>query len=550
MESGSQGDPAPRTDSKPWRFGLSPLVRRILAVNLIALLILVGGILYLTEFRANLIERRLDRLTVQAEIIAGALGESATGGPEASGMVREEAQRIIVRLAGPTQTRARLFSTDGHLLVDSRFLPSSAGVIAEPLRPIGESPALSERAAGLANTLLDLFVDDPQLPRYRERPEQRAEDYVETVRALSGEAATQRRVLPDGTMLISAAVPVQRFRRVLGALMLSADTRDIEAIVREEQITILKVFAAALAVTLIVSLFLASTIARPINRLAKAADQVRRNIGRENHLPQIERSDEIGELSSALSEMTAALYRQIDAVESFAADVAHELKNPLSSLHSAVESLERTDDPDMKARLAEIVQDDVRRIDRLISDISDASRLDAELSRGHMATVDLGELAGSLVRAQNARQAAETDEEAVRFTPPEPGTMLVNGLESRLGQVITNLLDNARSFSPDPGTVSLDLRREGERILLTVEDSGPGLPAGAESKIFERFYSERPEDEAFGRHSGLGLSICRQIVTAHGGEIHAENRDAGAGENAQACQDECGARFIVSLPAA
>jgi len=552
-EADKSGETRARAEAEPaaqWRAGLSPLVRRILAVNLIALLFLAGGILYLTEFRANLIERRLDRLAVEAEIIAGALGESATGGPEASGVDSEEARRIIARLVGPTQTRARLFSTEGALVVDSRFLPSSGQVMAETLPPLDAAPPLSERAAGLVNAVLDAFAAEPELPVYRERAEQRAQDYVEAVSALDGEPASRRRLLPDGTMLLSAAAPVQRFRRVLGALMLSADTREIEAIVRAEQITILQVFAGALAVTLIISLFLASTIARPINRLARAADQVRRNIGRETQLPQIERKDEIGGLSRALSEMTAALYRQIDAVESFAADVAHELKNPLSSLHSAVESLERTDDPAMKARLVEIVQDDVRRIDRLISDISDASRLDAELSRGRMETVDLGELANSLVRAQNARLAGESGEAPVRFEPPEPGTMLVPGLESRLGQVITNLLDNALSFSPEPGSVALDLRREDGWVAVTVADSGPGLPEGAQDKIFERFYSERPQEEAFGRHSGLGLSICKQIVAAHGGEIRAENRDAGESEDGEAPSASPGARFILRLPAA
>jgi len=272
---------------------------------------------------------------------------------------------------------------------------------------------------------------------------------------------------------------------------------------------------------------------------------VRRNIGREAQLPQIDRADEIGDLSRALSEMTAALYRQIDAVEAFAADVAHELKNPLSSLHSAVESLERTDKPELRARLLAIIKEDVRRIDRLISDISDASRLDAELSRGRMERIELDRLAGSIVRERDARESDSVRGVHLRLDLPETGTIVVDGIESRLTQLLDNLIDNAISFSPEGGTVRLRLWREGAWAALAVEDEGPGLPPGAESKIFDRFYSERPEEEAFGRHSGLGLSICRQIADAHGGASRAESRPACEGSEKPA-----GARFVLRLPLA
>jgi len=537
---------AAKRDARPrWRARLSPLMRRILAVNLIALLILFGGILYLTEFRENLVERRLDRLLMEARIIAGAIGESATGGPEASEVDADEAERIIARLIGPTRTRARLFERTGQLVVDSRFLPTTEAVITEPLPPLGQEPPVSSRLSRLVDAILDSLAPRPELPLYRERADQRAQDYVETISALAGEATTRRRLLADDSVLLSAAVPVQRFRRVLGTLMLTADTREIEAIVRAEQITILEVFAASLGITLLLSLFLASTIARPINRLAAAAERVRRNIGREAQLPQIDRADEIGDLSRALSEMTAALYRQIDAVEAFAADVAHELKNPLSSLHSAVESLERTDKPELRARLLAIIKEDVRRIDRLISDISDASRLDAELSRGRMERIELDRLAGSIVRERDARESDSVRGVHLRLDLPETGTIVVDGIESRLTQLLDNLIDNAISFSPEGGTVRLRLWREGAWAALAVEDEGPGLPPGAESKIFDRFYSERPEEEAFGRHSGLGLSICRQIADAHGGEIRAESRPACEGSEKPA-----GARFVLRLPLA
>ncbi|RMD86746.1 MAG: HAMP domain-containing protein [Alphaproteobacteria bacterium] len=533
--------PRPRRRRGP----ISPLVRRVLVVNLFALLILVGGIFYLTQFRERLIERRLEQLQIQADILAGAIGESATGGPEASSIDKAAARQIIGRLVGPTETRARLFDLAGNLMVDSRFLASSRAVIAENLPPLGASRSLEERFLDLVNELLDLAARRPDVAPYSEAPQQHASDYIEVVSALAGEPMTQIRRLDEDTLLLSAAVPVQRFRRVLGALMLSADTEDIEDIVRAEQITILKVFGISFAITLLLSIFLASTIARPVRKLAQAAEHVRYGLGREQTLPQIERNDEIGDLSATLKEMTEALYRQIDATEAFAADVAHELKNPLSSLRSAVESLGRTRDESVQARLLAIIAEDVRRLDRLITDISDASRLDAELTRGRMEEVDLGALVATLVDAYRSRDAGGGV--TIVFAPPPAGRFRVRGLESRLGQVIANLIDNAISFCPAGATVTVTLSRKGDHIELVVEDEGPGLPADAD-RIFERFYSERPDQEAFGTHSGLGLSISKQIVEAHRGTIRAENRvepDAATGESRV-----LGARFIVTLPRA
>lgn len=523
---------------------LSPIMRRILAVNLIALMILAGGTFYLTEFRERLIDRRIEQLAIEVDILAGAIGETATGGPEASSVDQAEARLIIGRLVGPTETRARLFNLEGELTVDSRFLASSRAVIAEPLPPLGAPQPLSDQLLDTVNGLLNLIARRPPVPPYREVPRQHASDYIEVISALAGEPMTQVRRLNEDTLLLAAAMPVQRFRRVLGALLLTADTRDIEDIVRAEQITILKVFGLSLGTTLLLSLFLASTIARPIRQLALAAGRVRRGIGREQTMPRIDRNDEIGDLSLALSEMTEALYRQIDAIESFAADVAHELKNPLSSLRSAVESLGRTGKPEVRDRLLAIIQEDVLRLDRLISDISDASRLDAELTRGRMEPVDLGILTATLVGAWRAREDEGLPD--IRFNEPEPGRFLVHGLESRLGQVIVNLIDNAVSFSPPGGVVQIGLAlvERGTQVELSVEDEGPGLPPEAASKIFQRFYSERPDREAFGIHSGLGLSISRQILEAHKGEIVAMNRrDAGDASLP-------GARFVVRLPRA
>lgn len=525
---------------------VSPLLRRILAVNVLAVGILGGGILYLADFREKLIEGRVDTLVTQAEIIAGAIGETATGGPEATGFELAAAQQIITRLIGPTETRARLFGTDGALMADSRVLTAERQVLEVPLPPLERRSGVQERVVREVNRALDFVIRRPVYPPYTERPNQMAADYAETAMALTGEPDQMVRTGPRGASIISVAVPVQRFRRVLGALMLSADTSDIETLVREEQITILKVFGIAFLLTLLLSVFLARTIVRPVGRLASAADRVRKTIGRAEELPQmLNRRDEIGDLARSLSEMTRALYRQIDAMESFAADVSHEIKNPLTSVRSAVETMKRSEDPEVQQKLMDVIEDDIKRIDRLITDISDASRLDAELSRGRMAQLDFADLVKTLVEIHDASEAEGRTKLTLTLEDDVP--LLVAGVESRLAQVVRNLISNAISFSPTGATVEVILNAEDARLNLLVEDEGPGLPEGFEDKIFQRFYSERPSDEAFGTHSGLGLSISKQIVEAHDGTLTAENRVEISDE------DEArvvGARFRVTLPRA
>jgi two-component system, OmpR family, sensor histidine kinase ChvG len=550
-----EGPPTPPAAPAPARSHggvFSPLMRRILAVNMIALGILGGGILYLNQFRENLITRKIDDLRVQAEIIAGALGESASLGPESQNIDFNTARQVIDRLVGPTRTRARLFAPGGALVLDSLFLDPSRAILVVPLPPPDEEAPWNERALAAFNRFLDSLTMGPRLSPYVERPRQQATDYPEAVGALMGETRTQIRSTGEGAAVITAAAPVQRFRRVLGVLMLSTDTAEIQDIIQEERLTILKVFGISLAVTLLLSLFLGGTIARPIRRLSAAADEVRRGIGRPGAFARYAgRRDEVGTLSRSLADMTAALHRQIDAVERFAADVAHELKNPLSSLRSAVETIEATQDPKVREKMAAIVQADIRRLDRLISDISDASRLDAELSRAHMEKVDFGALVAGIVSGYRANEGGRKAE--IVFAAPKPGAFTVKGIESRLGQVVYNLLDNALSFTPAGKSITLTLARKKGMLEFAVEDEGPGLPDGAEEKIFNRFYSERPKKEAFGTHSGLGLSIARQIVEAHGGTIRAENRLESApkakGRKRGAEPKVAGARFIVRLPA-
>jgi two-component system sensor histidine kinase ChvG len=304
-----------------------------------------------------------------------------------------------------------------------------------------------------------------------------------------------------------------------------------------------KLFLGTLAITVLLSFYLARGISRPVHRLAAAAERVRSNEaggqGRADDLPDLShRQDEIGDLSVSLRAMTTALWQRMDAIERFAADVAHEIKNPLTSMRSAVETVVRTNNPDHQKKLLAILQDDVQRLDRLISDISDASRLDAELSRAQSETLDLTPLLSTLGEVYST--VAEQQKVTLEVGLPGNGTapLVVRGLEDRLVQVIRNLLGNALSFSPAESVLRLAARRSGASIEIIVEDQGPGIPAGKEKAIFERFYSERPKGEKFGTHSGLGLSISKQIVEAHGGTIVAANR-----------QGQAGACFTVTLPA-
>lgn len=524
--------------------GLSPLMIRVMLVNLLAVLTLAGGVLYVNQFRDELLSRTTSNLELQAGIIAAALGEAAKSDDDIDPAV---ARPIIARLVGPTNLRALLFSTEGKVIIDSRFLSGDKRVIVEPLPDLRDQQTVLEKLENGLYAAIDYFADDRSLPYHKDDEGMIAADLPEVLGALEGNAETVLRQRQNGSVVVNIALPIQRFRRVLGALQISANTDDIEAIVRAEQLSIIRVVIYVFAVTLMLSFFLGRTVATPIRILARAAVRVRRGIGREETLPEFShRRDEIGDLSRALSDMTRALYNQIDAVERFAADVAHELKNPLTSMRSALETLRMTDRPDHKERLMAILEDDVQRLDRLISDISDASRLDAELTRAKMDPVDLGVLLSTLVSAY--QETACADGPTLIFDVPDAGDYMVRGIEARLGQVWRNLIDNAITFTPKDKTITVRLQHHGKLVSVFVEDQGQGLSQGAEEKIFKRFYSERPDHDdgemaqIMSSHSGLGLAISKQVVEAHGGSIHASNSLAED-------KSVTGARFEVRLPA-
>jgi two-component system, OmpR family, sensor histidine kinase ChvG len=520
----------------------SSLTRRILTLNVLALAIPVAGLLYLGEYRNSLVQQQLDLLQTEGELFSGALAASGVvTGPSGDEQLLPETTRSTVRrLVDVSKTRARLFDQNGVLIADSSRLIGPGGQVEIEMLPPPESSSLFVTLVRrIYDGIAGLLPQSKPLPFYRERAEQKAADYPEALQALDGEPASALRVDRNGNLVLSVAVPVQRYRQVLGALMLSVGGESIDAAVRDVRFSILKVFGVALGVTILLSLYLAGTIARPVHRLAEAAERVRRGQGRQKEIPDFtRRGDEIGDLSGVLREMTEALWTRMDAIENFAADVAHEIKNPLSSLRSAVETVTRMEDPAQQRRLMSIILDDVQRLDRLISDISDASRVDAEMSRADKQPVDVGRLLQALAEVHGA--TAKPGAPRIVLDLPK-GSLVVPAIESRLVQVLRNLIANAISFSPSGGIISLSARREGRRLKITVADQGPGIPAGKLEAIFDRFYSERPSGEKFGTHSGLGLSISRQIVEAHGGRLFAENLTNAAGVAE-------GARFTILLP--
>lgn len=537
---------AARPGSETRRRRFSPLTLRILTLNVLALAIPIAGLLYLDEYRDDLIRARLNSLRTEAELISGAIATSGVvTGPLGDERLLVEATRATLRrLVDPAEARARVFDQDGALVADSFRLAGPAGIVEIETLDAPNWPAdlFSRLLTGLYDWVVSVLPGDDGYPAYTERAEQRASDYGEVTRAMTGEISSAVRRDESGQLILSTAVPIQRYRQVLGGLMLSVEGDEIEQSVRSLRFDILAVFGIALTVTVLLSLYLAGTIARPIRRLALAAEQVRRGQGRATQLPNFSRrKDEIGELSGALRDMTEALWQRMDAIERFAADVAHEIKNPLTSLRSAVETVARIEDPLQQRKLMSVILDDVQRLNRLITDISEASRVDAEMSRSEMEPVDLGAMLATLADLHEATQNGDGPRLLLDLAAHQSLTM--RGNEGRIVQVLRNLLSNAVSFSPPGGEIHVVCARVRDRVRITVSDQGPGIPPGKLKAIFDRFYSERPEGEKFGSHSGLGLSISKQIVEAHGGTIEAENIVDDSGHVR-------GARFIVTLPAA
>ena len=455
----------------------------------------------------------------------------------------EQAGPILRRLVRSTNTRARIYDRQGLLSVDSRYFYGRGDILRIDLPPIDEpgEPLLTK----WWHTFNDwLFAND--YPVQKEYGLENGKDFPEVTASLNGASVSVVRVNQDNEIIVSVAVPIQRFRAVLGSLVLSTKGGEIDEVLRNERQIVFFTFLIAGLVAVLLSVALASHIAEPIHRLSAAAERVRRGINNRVEIPDFSsRRDEVGHLSGSLRDMTESLYKRIDAIEAFAADVAHELKNPLTSLRSAVETFDYAKTPEQRESLVEIVKDDVKRLDRLITDIADASRLDAELVRAQAEPVDIEQLLETFASISNEISNEERPKVVVTVKPPTPGmppeqAFLVNGHDTRLGQVAHNLIDNAVSFSPPGSTVNISLKRENGLVEYRVEDAGPGIPEENMEKIFQRFYTDRPEG-SFGKNSGLGLSISKQIVEAYRGRIWAENVYGDDGQIQ-------GAAFSVSIP--
>lgn len=551
----------------------SSLTRRILVLNLVGLLAMVTSILYLNQFQAGLIDARVQSLLVQGEIIAGAIAASTTSDSNSLMVDPEQLLRleagestaarstlgsldfpinpevvgpILRRLISPTKTRARIYDPEGMLMLDSRQLHAQSQIFRFDLPPPNES---TEPFFQKMWEQLKLWMRRGEYPPYKEVGRTEGREYPEVSAALAGSPASVVRVGPKGEMVVAVAVPIQRFRGVLGALLLSTQGGDIDDIVAAERNAIVKIFIVAAVVVMILSVLLAGTIAGPVRRLSEAAQRVQSAINAREEIPEFaDRYDEIGDLARALRNMTKALYGRMDAIESFAADVAHELKNPLTSLRSAVETLPLAKTDTSRERLLDVIQHDVRRLDRLITDISEASRIDAEMSRAESHDLDIATLLEAVVSIANERTREDVAPVNLMFEPSPPKKYFqMLGNDQRLGQVINNLIDNARSFSPEGASVDITAKRSGSSIVIWVDDSGPGIKEELAERVFERFYTDRPENEGFGNNSGLGLSICRQIVEAHRGEISVVNRlsEPKGDEKPKVL----GARFIIRLTA-
>jgi two-component system sensor histidine kinase ChvG len=558
------------------RFAPAHLTSRILIINLVGLVILVLGILFFNQSRKSLIDARVQSLMTQAQIMAAAVGSSvsvetdqlildperlieqqlnqteqppATSGRSVFLINPDVAGPVLRRLVSNTDIRAHLFDRDGAMIVDSRYFYGRGEVLRINLPPLEE-----ETDTSLFEGLWDKFNEWFFTVGYKEQKEYAANngsEFEEIRAALNGASVSVVRVNKSKEIIVSVAVPVQRFRAVQGALVLTTPGGEIDAVLREDLRIILFIFLFTALVTIMLSLLMAGHIAEPIRRLSGAAAAVSKGHSKRVEIPDFSsRRDEIGHLSGSLREMTESLYNRIEAIEAFAADVAHELKNPLTSLRSAVETIEYARTPEQRERLVAIVKDDVKRLDRLISDISDASRLDAELARNEAGPVDMRELLETFVELANETRSDDQPLVRLKVEPLPRGFtdktgFRITGHDSRLGQVARNLITNAISFSKPGSEVLVTLRRTPRHVEFMVEDSGPGIPPENLERIFERFYTDRPVN-SFGKNSGLGLSISRQIVAAHDGTIEASNRHGeppASGEPAI-----LGARFTVRLP--
>ncbi len=570
------------------------LARRIFLANLLGLMLLIIGILYISQHQAWLISAKRESLRVQGEIIAGAIAANAkivgsdgiTLDPnqlpnvdDARVPFREDAfaalelslspekvAPILRRLIKPTNTRARIYTRDYTLIADSNQMLTRSSMSfdfsgEDPLTTLPVQPK-DDRSKPLKNfwTRLSAWFVPSSLPVYREVEGEDISRYMEMRVAMKSGISMEMSFLNDrGQQIVSLVTPIKRNKAVHGVLLLSTRPGEIDDILLSERIGIALISGVALITTIFTSLWLISTISRPMRRLSEAAVQVRRNIKERTKLPDFSgRKDEVGQFAVAFRDMTGAFYRRVEASEKFAADVAHELKNPLTAARSTAEALSYAKDDKTREELVQQIIQELHRLNRLITDVSNASRLEAELALQEAKPVHLIEVLTNVTNAFSDVHRA--DDISIEFSSANGAALqdfIVNGHEGRLAQVITNLVDNALSFSPPGGVVKVSVERIADQVEIRVSDQGAGIPTQNLKTIFSRFYSDRPATDGLqGKNSGLGLSISQEIIDAHDGRIWAEN--LGAPLVSQSRTDSVnsgnrageGAVFIIRLPAA
>lgn len=504
---------------RPNWFGQLPLTRRILAVNLLTIVLLAFGVLYLDAFRNQLSEERLTLIHREAEMTASVLAMTPVPARDS----------VLLSLAKSTGSRIRLYGSDGSLRSDSWKATGPTYTLRDPT-----TQKWNKDAARALDRGFNALVGAKPLDDFIEPAKDKLQSWSEgTYARQTGQAVTKVRNAPDLTPVFSAAAPVGE-----ETVLLTTNDREFTRTIRSQRTSLAIAMAIAVVLSVLLSLFLARTIVRPLRRIALAAHRVRLGRAREVKVPRLpSRTDEIGQLARSVSDMSQSLRQRMDNIEHFAADVTHELKNPLASLRSALDGLDRVEDPKLKLQLLAVAKDDVVRLDRLIGDISEAARTDAELARAKFEPVDLGPVIEQLVSSWEHRR--EKGDARLAFARPRRATAVVLGDANRLVRAIDNIIDNAISFSPPGGLVEIAAARVGDEVRIRIDDEGPGVPEEAREAIFNRFHSIRPEEEHFGRHSGLGLAIARAIVEGHDGEIDVQDRDDAPS----------GARFTITLPA-
>ena len=523
---------------------VSPLTIKILSINVIAIFVVFTAVLHLDRYEDSLIQTELEGLERQATLFANALSEVAVArNPGTQNYLSITAvQNVIDRSALDSPARSRVFGTGGELLADSYRLPGRVpSVTTKPLASV--SPNIFFQKF-LDKFFQDFFYSPTQqhVPNYQQHTIQLARAFPEVISALRGSSIKTVKATTTGRKLLTVAMPIRKkYKPVLGVLLLSSDDKNINVAFNSYQKELIIAVAIAILITSALSLYLSRSITRPIRRLASAAEKIRSDRNGRHEISEVsERNDELGELSKALTQMTDDLWQRLDAIEKFAADVAHEIKNPLTSIRSAVETASKIKDNEKRDKLLALILDDVHRLDRLITDISDSSRLDTELSREKFTAIDIAKLLLAFYELRTSQK--KFGEKNLTLDIMEGNAeLLILGHEIRIVQVIDNIVDNAITFSPPHGNINIVVSADTKSVTITIDDQGPGIPKGKLDAIFDRFYSERPPTEKFGLHSGLGLSICKQITEAHNGEITAENR-----LDHQSITK--GARFIITLP--